>query len=93
MTAKRYDSVWDALDEMPGAVEDLKIRSALVQDLAARITASGSTSGEAAEQFGVTQPRISDLLQGRIDEFSIDALVTMLATAGFHLDLRVHEAG
>ena len=92
MTATRYASVWDALEDGPGAVEDLKIRSALMQDLAARITSSGSTPGEAAEQFGVTQVRISDLLAGRIDAFSIDTLVTMLATAGLHLDLRVSEA-
>jgi predicted XRE-type DNA-binding protein len=92
VTSKRYDSVWNALEDMPGAVEDMKIRSALVQDLAARITRSGSTPGEAAEQFGVTQLRISDLMQGRIDVFSIDTLVKMLATAGLHLELRVLEA-
>ena len=78
---------------MPGAVLDMKIRSALVHDLAARITLSASTPGEAAERFGVTQLRISDLMAGRIDVFSIDTLVKMLATAGLHLDVHVREAG
>ncbi|MEP7370562.1 MAG: type II toxin-antitoxin system RelE/ParE family toxin [Dermatophilaceae bacterium] len=90
MTATRYASVWDALEDGPGTVEDLKIRAALMQDLAARITSSGTTPSYSAEQFGVTQGRISDLMTGRIDVFSIDTLVTMLATAGLHLDLHVH---
>jgi predicted XRE-type DNA-binding protein len=92
VTTQRYESVWDALEDVPGGAEDLKIRSALVQDLAARITRSGMTPDRAAEHFGVTEVRISDLMQGRIDVFSIDTLVRMLATAGLHVELRVREA-
>lgn len=50
------------------------------------------TQSEAAQQFGVTQPRISDLMRGKIDVFSIDALVNMLTSAGLHVDLRVRAA-
>lgn len=92
MTNKGYDSVWDALEDKGGAAENMKIRSALMQELAARIATSGVTQGDAARQFGVTQPQIFDLMQGSIDGFSIDTLVTMLATAGLHLDLHVREA-
>jgi predicted XRE-type DNA-binding protein len=42
--------------------------------------------------FGVTQPRISDLMRGKIHLFGIDALVNMAATAGLHIELRVVEA-
>jgi predicted XRE-type DNA-binding protein len=92
MTAERYDSVWDAIEDTPGASENMKIRSALMQDLVTYINDAGMTQGEAAKRFGVTQPRISDLVRGKIDLFSIDTLVNMLAGAGLRLDLRVRNA-
>ena len=42
----------------------------------------GMTQAEAAELFGVTQPRISDLMRGKIDLFSLDTLMNMASTAG-----------
>jgi predicted XRE-type DNA-binding protein len=90
---KRYDCVWDALEDTPGAAENMRIRSALMQELVTHITNAGITQGEAAQQLGVTQPRISDLMRGKIDLFSIDTLVNMLTTFGLHLDIRVGEAG
>ena len=92
MSAKQYESVWDALEDTPGAAENMKIRSALMQELVAHIENTGLTQSEAAQQFGVTQPRISDLMRGKVDLFSIDALVNMLTAAGLHLDLRVRQA-
>ncbi|HUY60836.1 MAG TPA: XRE family transcriptional regulator [Candidatus Dormibacteraeota bacterium] len=92
MSAKRYESVWDALEDTPGAAENMKLRSALMRELVAYIENAGVTQSEAAQQFGVTQPRISDLMRGKVDLFSIDALVNMLTAAGLHLDLRVRQA-
>lgn len=89
---KRYDSVWEALEDTPGEAENMKIRSVLMQELAAQIKKSGMSQSGAARLLGVTQPRISDLTRGRIDLFSIDALVNMATTAGLHIDVAVHEA-
>lgn len=89
---ERHASVWDALEDTAGAAENMRIRSALMQELVAYIDKTGMTQAQAARQFGVTQPRISDLARGKIDLFSIDALVNMLTAAGLHLDLRVREA-
>src|SRR5665647_3585571 len=63
-----------------------------MQELTSHITSAGMKLKEAAHQFGVTQPRISDLMRGKIDLFSIDTLVIMLTTAGLHVDVRVREA-
>ena len=93
MSTRRYDSVWDALEDRPGVAENLKIRSVLMQELTAFVTSTRMTQKEAAERFGVTQPRISDLMRGKIDLFSIDTLVNMLTAAGLHVDLRVRNAG
>ena len=91
-TAKRYENVWDAIEDTPVQAENMKIRSALMAELAAYIEQAGLTQAEAARRFGVTQPRISDLTRGKIDLFSIDTLVNMLTAAGLHLDLVVRPA-
>lgn len=91
-TSERHTSVWDALEETAGAAENMRIRSALMHELVAYIDRSGMTQAQAARQFGVTQPRISDLTRGKIDLFSIDTLVNMLTAAGLHLDVRIREA-
>jgi predicted XRE-type DNA-binding protein len=49
------------------------------------------TQAQAAKLFGVTQPRISDLMRGKIDLFSLDMLVNMLATAGMRIDMHVAD--
>jgi predicted XRE-type DNA-binding protein len=62
--------------------ENLRIRSELMVKLRQVIDRSGLTQAAAARTLGVTQPRVSDLVRGRIDLFSIDALVSMLSKAG-----------
>jgi predicted XRE-type DNA-binding protein len=50
------------------------------------------TQAQAAKKFGVTQPRISDLMRGKIDLFAIDTLVNMLGAAGLHMDMQIGKA-
>ena len=57
-----------------------------------RITREGLSQSQAAKLFGVTQPRISDLLRGKINLFGLDTLVNMAVAAGLHVELRVLEA-
>ena len=93
MTVKqRFASVWDAIEDTPAEAENMKIRSALMLEIATFISDAGLTQIEAAQRFGVTQPRISDLTRGKINLFSIDALVNMLTAAGLHLEMRVRQA-
>jgi predicted XRE-type DNA-binding protein len=93
MTTKHYVSVWDAIEDTPAAAENMRVRAALMQELEAYIKRAGLTQREAAQRFGVTQPRVSDLIRGKIDLFSIDALVNMVTAAGLELDLRIRKAG
>lgn len=67
--------------------ENLRIRSELMARLAKLIEERGLTQADAAKVFGVTQPRVSDLVRGKIDRFSIDMLVVMLAKAGIRVTL------
>ena len=92
MTSERHTSVWDAVGETPAEAENLRIRAALMVELTAYLRRSGMTQAQAARQFGVTQPRVSDLTRGKIDLFSIDTLVNMVTAAGLHVDVRVRAA-
>lgn len=69
--------------------ENLKIRSDLMIRLSKLIEARGLTQAQAAALFGVTQPRVSDLVRGKIDRFSIDTLVAMLGHAGVRVQVVV----
>jgi len=66
MRTKRYDSVWDAIERSPAKAENLKLRSSLMLALKRHIESEGLSQTEAAKVFGVTQPRISNLMRGKI---------------------------
>lgn len=92
MNSESFANVWDAIEASPGEAENMKLRSALMLALEQRIRAKGWTQSEAARRLGVTQPRVSDLLRGKINLFALDTLVNMAAAAGLHVEIRVQEA-
>ncbi len=92
MSNRRYASVWDAIEDTPAEVENMKLRSELMMALKKHITRTGMSQVQAAKLFGVTQPRVSDLVRGKINLFGLDALVNMAAAAGLHVEMRVLEA-
>lgn len=71
----------------PAEAENLRIRSEMMIQIRRLIEERKLTQAAAAKLFGVTQPRVSDLVRGRIELFSIDGLVNMLATAGIYVRL------
>ncbi len=68
---------------------NLKLRAMLMVELERHIREKRMTQKRAAERLGVTQPRISDLMRGKIDLFSVDTLITMLTHAGLKVDITV----
>ena len=72
----------------PDEAEHLRIRSTLMATVRQVIEDRGMTQSEAAALFEVNQPRISDLMRGKINLFSIDTLVDMLARAGLRVEVR-----
>lgn len=91
MSNQRFTSVWDAIEDTPEEAENMKLRSALLSTLKDHLTRTGMSQAQAAKLFGVTQPRISDLMRGKINLFGLDSLVNMAAAAGFHIEMRVLE--
>ena len=92
MTDQKFASVWDAIEDTPEAAENMKLRSTLMTAIKQHIARAELSQAAAAKQFGVTQPRISDLMRGKINLFGLDALVNMAAAAGLHVEIRVSEA-
>jgi predicted XRE-type DNA-binding protein len=92
MTQQAFISVWDAIEDSRAEAENMKLRAKLMIALEAHIRAKGWTQSEAAGRLGVTQPRISDLLRGKISLFALDTLVNMAVAAGFKIDITVTEA-
>ena len=92
MNAKRFANVWDAIEDTPAQAENMKLRSALMIALKDHITREGLSQSQAAKVFGVTQPRVSDLMRGKIELFGLDSLVNMLAAAGLQVEMHVAHA-
>ena len=74
----------------PDEAENLLLRSQLMSRI--RDAARGTTQREAAKRFGVSQPRLNDLMRGKIGKFSLVALVNMLGHAGMRVELKVRKA-
>lgn len=83
-----FNSVWDALADTPEQAANLRARAELMRQIAAVIEANGWKQSDAALHCGVTQPRINDLMRGRVSRFSLDALVNIATAIG----RRVHVA-
>jgi predicted XRE-type DNA-binding protein len=92
MRKRRFESVWDAIENTPAQAENMKLRSALMIALKDYIDRSHLSQAKAAQLFGVTQPRVSDLMRGKINLFSLDTLVEMAAAAGLHVKMRISKA-
>jgi predicted XRE-type DNA-binding protein len=84
---KSTGNVFRDLGFAPEEAEHLKVRSDLMISLQKAVGARGLKQAEVARLLGVTQPRVSDLMRGRIDLFSIDTLINMLARLGIRVKL------
>ncbi|WP_418122568.1 helix-turn-helix domain-containing protein [Variovorax sp. 160MFSha2.1] len=88
---RAFTSVWDALSDTTDEAENMKIRSALMMSIRSYINAQKLTQAEAAKACQITQPRMNDLLNGKISKFSLDALINIATAAGLRIDLIVRE--
>jgi len=87
--SETFADVWDAIEDTPEQAANLKARGALMREIERWTRDSGLTQTQAARQLGITQPRLSDLMRGRIDKFSLDALVNMTGAAGLKVSVTV----
>ncbi len=84
-----FASVWDALADTPEEAAHMRLRSELAIAVKAAVEGWRLTQESAAQRLGVTQPRLSDLLRGRIDRFSLDALVGLAQRSGLAVRMEI----
>ena len=92
MIQQQFASVWDAIEDTPVEAENMKLRSQLMAKLRDHIARAGWSQAEAAKLLGVTQPRVSDLMRGKINLFGLDALVNMATAAGLKVEIKLRDA-
>ncbi len=87
-----FASVWDALEDSPAEAANMRLRSELMSAVKQAVAGWGLTQAEAARRLEVTQPRLNDLLRGRIGNFSLDALIVLAIRAGLSVRVQIEQA-
>ena len=92
MERQSFANVWDALEDTPQEAASMSMRSNLLIAVDQRVRSWNVTQAEAAKRLGITQPRLNDLLRGRITNFSLDTLINLATQAGLAVRLDIAEA-
>jgi predicted XRE-type DNA-binding protein len=92
MEEQRFANVWDALASTPEESAMFTMKSDLMNALEDQIVGWNVTQAEAARRLGVTQPRVNDLLKGRMSNFSLDKLIDLSLRAGLSVQLEIKQA-
>lgn len=92
METETFDNVFDALCDTAAEAANMKARAELMIGIRERVKVWGIPQEEAARRLGLTRPRLNDLLRGKIDKFSLDALVNIATAAGYVLHIDLGEA-
>lgn len=92
MKKQRFASVWDAIESSRAMAANMKARAELTIAIREAVDAWKVTQTVAAKKLGLTQPRMNDLLRGRVNKFSLDALINIAASAGLSVRVEVRKA-
>jgi len=92
MKAKKFADVWDALEDSPEEAATMKLRSNVMIAINGTVRRWNTTQARAARRLGITQPRLNDLLRGKINKFSLDTLLTLATRAGLKVKIDVRAA-
>lgn len=89
MARQSFGNVWEALENTPAEAASMTMRSNLLIAIEQQVRAWKLTQAAAAKRLGITQPRLNDLLRGKIDKFSLDMLIDLAAKAGVKVRMQI----
>jgi predicted XRE-type DNA-binding protein len=92
MKMETFNDVWDAIENSPARATQMRARAQLMMAIQKTVDAWDVTQATAAKRLRLTQPRMNDLMRGRISKFSLDALIKIAAEAGLTVSLKVRKA-
>jgi predicted XRE-type DNA-binding protein len=87
-----FANVWDAIEDSPEAAATMTMRSDVMIAIKDEVRSWNTTQAQAARRLGITQPRLNDLLSGKINKFSLDTLLTLATRAGLKVKIDVRSA-
>jgi len=92
MARQKFASVWEALEDTAVEAANMRARSELMIAMRSKIEGWQVSQTEAARRLGLTQPRLNDLMRGKIGKFSLDALMNLAGRAGLTVRLKIGKA-
>jgi predicted XRE-type DNA-binding protein len=87
-----FDNIWDAISDTAGESANMQAKAELMRQIVVIIKNNDWKQVEAAQHCGITQPRLNDMLRGRISRFSLDALVNIAAAIGQRVHIELEAA-
>ena len=93
MKVESFNDVWDAIEDSPAKAAQMRARAQLMMAIQKTVDAWDVTQAAAAKRLRLTQPRMNDLMRGRIDKFSLDALMNLAIKAGLSVRVNIRPAG
>jgi predicted XRE-type DNA-binding protein len=87
-----FANVWDAIEDSPEEAATMTLRSNVMIAIKDEVLSWNTTQASAARRLAITQPRLNDLLNGKINKFSLDTLLTLATRAGLRVKLDVRSA-
>ena len=92
MKARTFANVWDALEDNPEEAVNMTMRSNVLAAINETVRGWNTTQAQGARRLGITQPRLNDLLHGKINKFSLDTLLILATRAGLKVKIEVQSA-
>jgi predicted XRE-type DNA-binding protein len=92
MKQRRFESIWDAIEPSRAEAANMKARAEMMIAIRDVVATWGLTQAATAKRLALTQPRLNDLLRGRITKFSLDALINVATAAGLSVRVEVVRA-
>ena len=90
--ATSFANVWDAIEDRPEDAAVMTMRSNVMIAIKDKVDGWNTTQARAARRLGITQPRLNDLLQGKINKFSLDTLMALASRAGLKVKIDLRSA-
>jgi predicted XRE-type DNA-binding protein len=91
-TAQTFANVWDAIEDSPEDAATMTMQSNVMIAIKDKVRSWNMTQAQAARRLSVTQPRLNDLLHGKINKFSLDTLMTLATRVGLKVKIDVRSA-
>jgi predicted XRE-type DNA-binding protein len=91
-TARTFANVWEAIEDSPEEAATMTMRSNIMRAVKEKVQGWNTTQARAARRLSITQPRLNDLLHGKINKFSLDALLILATRAGLKVKIDVRSA-